>query len=94
MMNTEIEKLLTFKVKDELNNSYVKIELLKDYIKVYIRRKSIKDVSDSIILEYNNAYILANYKDDILLDNLSYIANIILYDYKKYITSIFFKGER
>lgn len=93
-MNKDIELLLTFKVKNELNNSYVNIKMVDDCIDVYIRRKNIDDMADSLILEYRKKYDLETFKDDIILGNLSYIANTILYDYKKYISSFFFKGAR
>lgn len=93
-MNKDIELLLTFKVKNELNNSYVNIKLANDCIDVFIRRKNINDVTDCLTLEYRKKYDLDTYKNDILIGNLSYVANTILYDYKKYITSFFFKGVR
>lgn len=93
-MNKDIELLLTFKVKNELNNSYVNIKLTNDCIDVYIRRKNIDDIFDSLTLEYRKKYDLETFTDDIMLGNLSYIANTILYDYKKYISSFFFKGVR
>lgn len=93
-MNKDIELLLTFKVKNELNNSYVNIKLTNDCIDVYIRRKNIDDIFDSLTLEYRKKYDLETFTDDIMLGNLAYIANTILYDYKKYITTFFFKGVR
>lgn len=92
-MNKELELLLTFKVKNELNNSYVNIKIVNNCIDVYIRRKNI-DVSDNLIVEFRKKYDLETFETDILLGNLSYVSNVILYDYKKYITSFFFKGVR
>ena len=92
-MNKELELLLTFKVKNELNNSYVNIKIVNNCIDVYIRRKNI-DVSDNLIVEFRKKYDLEIFETDILLGNLSYVSNVILYDYKKYITSFFFKGVR
>ena len=93
-MNKEIELLLTFKIKNELNNSYVNIKMVNDCIDVYIRRKNIDDMFDSLTFEYRKKYDLETFETDILSGNLSYIANTILYDYKKYISSFFFKGAR
>lgn len=92
-MNKELELLLTFKVKNELNNSYVNIKIVNNCIDVYIRRKNI-DASDNLIVEFRKKYNLETFETDILLGNLSYVSNTILYDYKKYITSFFFKGVR
>lgn len=92
-MNKELELLLTFKVKNELNNSYVNIKIVNNCIDVYIRRKN-NDVSDNLIVEFRKKYDLETFETDILLGNLSYVSNAILYDYKKYITSFFFKGVR